>query len=191
MRVFKFCIHSLLLFLAWDHPADIHSACVLTSDGQHPVMSMHTQFIFAAYTCWIGCELGTSLLNKTFRIDMVLHHVFTIIAVLNAWRHGMECIGYSVVRATLLCEPLVDLYFMFKNVSFMHHITDGLFVCGFLYTRLIVLANSCVIPLLFQTKMVVKGGFEFIGVGCVALLYFMQWMWAAKIFVKLVQKLYQ
>ena len=191
LSIVRFFVHSTLLLLAWDHPADIDTACVLGDDGQRAVMPQRIQFVFAAYTCWIGFELGTSVLSKTLRFDMIVHHVFTIVAVLNAWQFGMICIGYSVVRATLLCEPLVDLYFIFKNVRHVHHITDVCFVGGFLYTRLVFLAKSCIIPLLWHFNTVISHRSEFIGVACVTLLYVMQWMWATKIFSKLFDKLYQ
>lgn len=173
----RLLVHGTLLWLAWDFPLTL-SDC--SFEDKYPELGHNETVVLAFYTMWIGFEMGTTILETPIRKDMLFHHVFTIICVLVGWQQSAQCPAYAIVRATLLCEPAVDLYFLFKNTQ-VHAVTDTLLFVLFPYTRTYLMFYNVVYPLLFESAVNTDATSQLIGSGVVLLIYGMQWMWSIKI----------
>lgn len=173
----RLLVHSTLLWLAWDFPLTL-SDC--SFEDKYPELGHNETVVLAFYTMWIGFEMGTTILETPIRKDMLFHHIFTIICVLVGWQQSAQCPTYAIVRATLLCEPAVDLYFLFKNTQ-VHAVTDTLLFVLFPYTRTYLMFYNVVYPLLFESAVNTDAPSQFMGAGVVMLIYGMQWMWSIKI----------
>jgi hypothetical protein len=182
LSLFRLFVHTAMLSMAWELPLS-------TADcGPYQALQGPQTLVFAVYTMWIGFELGTTIMEKTVRKDMLIHHIFTVFAVLVAWQQSITCVGYAIVRSTLLCEPFVDLYFIFKNTR-AHVVTDILLFLSFPYTRLVLMFQTVTYPLMFKDAIDASNRSQFMGAVVVMFIYGMQWMWAYKIVKGGIEKL--
>jgi hypothetical protein len=147
---------------------------------KYPRLHPEETVVVAFYTLWIGFEMGTTIMETPIKKDMLFHHIFTIICVLVGWHQSAQCPMYAIVRATLLCEPAVDLFFLFKNTR-VHVVTDGMLFVLFPYTRAYLMFYNVVYPLLFESALNTNATSQCIGAGVLLLIYGMQWMWSVKI----------
>lgn len=179
LPLFRLLVHSALLAMAWNHPLTLLD-CTLDGNNRCPQLPYAPTLVLACYTMWIGFELGTTIMESPIRKDMLFHHLFTVVAVIVAWQQSVECIGYGIVRSTLLCEPFVDLYFLFKN-SRLHAVTDTLLFVSFPFTRIYGMYLSVVQPILFDSVIDWGTRTQSATFVVIMLIYGMQWMWSYKI----------
>ena len=174
LSVFRLAIHTTLLVLMWNHPLTLeHCASAATLDPE-------ITFMLVLYTIWMGFELGTTVTQTDFRKDMLLHHVFTIIGVLVGWKMQLVCSTYAIVRTTILCEPFVDLYFIFKDTKPLNIVTDTLMFLTFPYTRVVLMFVSVIKPILFNNVLDSRPT-TVVGIIFTFMLYGMQCMWSFKV----------
>jgi len=172
--VFRLFTHSTLLALMWDNPTTMEHCSTNQTDPKFT-------FMLALYTAWIGFELGTTVTQKAdMRKDILFHHIFTVIAVIISWKMQIACSAYATVRATMLCEPFVNLYFIFKDTKPVNIVTDTLMFITFPYTRVVLMFGTVVKPIVFNNVLDFNPATMvamFFGV----MLYGLQCMWSWKI----------
>ncbi len=176
----RMLVHTLLFLSVWSHPL---------SAGQclaQPPLDEHRVAVFAAYTMWIGFELGTCILSKKPRLDMLVHHALTSVCVLIAWSQSLTCLGYVTVRSTLLCEPVVDFYFAFKNSENprLKLAAETMMTILFPFTRIVLMSCTVMLPTLWHYASIFRVSSLMHLVSSLGLmaLFSLQIMWTRKIY---------
>lgn len=167
-KLLSLCVHTCFALLCLEPD--------LVADCDARVTPYH-RMVLGAMCIWYGYELSqpqTAVLRT--------HHCVTLFAALTAYITQTECSGYVIYRATVLAEPLVDLFQLLRGTGHaLEDLVSVLFTLCFFWTRGWMFFRDATLPTFVkigsQLGGVAGGCVRFIAVG----LQTLQWVWCVQI----------